>query len=124
MLSEWLLIREWCERAPRTRHPLLRARYADLAWEIARFRRAELSVRAAVAMARMAIVGYLDAVERRLTPEDLCAWNYIERAIELAARISDTARMQRAKHTAVFFNLGCGYDQTLDASDGHRLAQR
>jgi len=59
-----------------------------------------------------------------LLSEWLLIREWCERAIELAARISDTARMQRAKHTAVFFNLGCGYDQTLDASDGHRLAQR
>jgi lysyl-tRNA synthetase class 1 len=83
------VITEWSGRAGRTRHPLLRAHYADLAWEIPRFRRAELTVRADVTMARTAIDGYLEAVERGLAPEDLYAWNYIERAVELAASIND-----------------------------------
>lgn len=97
------VIQEWSNRAVSARHPLLRARYADLAWEVARFRRSELTRRADVIMARVAVDGYLDAVERSLTAEDLYAWVYIERALELAASISDAARVQRAK--AVLFRF-------------------
>ena len=32
------IIDQWSTRARTTRHPLLRARYADLAWEVARYR--------------------------------------------------------------------------------------
>ena len=33
------VIEQWCSRAETTRHPLLRARYADLAWEVMRYRK-------------------------------------------------------------------------------------
>ena len=35
--DEWT-ISEWSQRARSTPHPVLRARYADLAWEVAKFR--------------------------------------------------------------------------------------
>src|SRR5437588_9684428 len=37
------VIQQWSERAGTARHALLRARYGDLAWEIAKFRRGELT---------------------------------------------------------------------------------
>src|SRR5207302_1236876 len=87
------VIQQWSERAGTARHALLRARYGDLAWEIAKFRRGELTRPPDVAMARIAIDGYLDAVDRGLTANDVYAWIYLERAIELAATISDAARI-------------------------------
>lgn len=101
------VIQQWSNRAATARHALLRARYADLAWEIARFRRSELTRRADVAMARTAIDGYLDAVERSLTAEDLYAWVYIERALELAVSINDGARVRRAKAVLFRFQAEC-----------------
>ncbi len=101
------VIQEWSTRASAARHPLLRARYADLAWEIAKFRRNELTHRADVVMARIAVDGYLDAVERGLTAEDLYAWVYIERALEFAALIRDTERVQRAKAILFRFQAEC-----------------
>jgi lysyl-tRNA synthetase class 1 len=71
---------QWCFRGRTTRHPLLRARYADLAWEVTRYRK-DLARRPDVAIARSAIDGYLDAVEGTLFVDDIYAWNYVERAI-------------------------------------------
>ncbi|HEY1726386.1 MAG TPA: ATP-binding cassette domain-containing protein [Steroidobacteraceae bacterium] len=86
------IIEQWCSRAQTTRQPLLRARYADLAWEITRYRK-DLARRPDVAMARSAIDGYLDAVEGTLFVDDVYAWNYVERAIDLAASIGDRGRV-------------------------------
>jgi lysyl-tRNA synthetase, class I len=55
------LWRAWARGA---QHPVLRARFADLAWELARFRHAKIKRRPDVACARAAIDGYLDAMER------------------------------------------------------------
>lgn len=98
------ILEEWVKRAGAARHPLLRARYADLAWEVARFRRKELACRPDVSMARIAIDGYLEAIERDLAPDEFITWNYIERALELAASINDASRVSRAK--AILFRFG------------------
>lgn len=132
------VIQEWSTRASAARHPLLKARYADLAWELARFRRSELTCRADVAMARIAADGYLDAVERSLTAEDLYAWVYIERALELAVSINDPERVRRAKAVLFRFQAECeargpytfwrfdeiawSQAQALDLSDDDRAA--
>ncbi len=100
------ILGQWSSRAQTTRHPLLRARYADLCWEIARFRK-DLAVRPDVVMAQSAIDGYVDAVEGTLFVDHIYAWNYVERAIELAASIGDQARVQRAKATLFKFRASC-----------------
>jgi hypothetical protein len=101
------IIEQWSARAQTTRHPLLRARYADLAWEVTYYRRKELERRPDVAMPRTAIDGYLDATEATLFIDDIYAWNYVERAIELAASIRDQGRLQRAKAMLFKFRAAC-----------------
>jgi Domain of unknown function (DUF4209) len=100
------IIEQWRSRAQTTRHPLLRARYADLAWEVTRFRE-DLGRRPDVTMARSAVDGYLDAVEGTLFVDDIYAWNYVERAIELAASIRDPGRLSRAKAILFQFRAAC-----------------
>lgn len=101
------IIEQWSARAQTTRHPLLRARYADLAWEVTQYRRKELARRPDVGMARSAIDGYLDAVEGTLFIDDIYAWNYVERAIELGASVNDKGRLQRAKAILFKFRIAC-----------------
>jgi lysyl-tRNA synthetase class 1 len=100
------IIEQWRERAQAARHPVLRARFADLAWEIAAFRQ-ELAIRPNADSARIAIDGYLDAVEQHRTGDDFDAWNDLGRAVELAARIKDAARLQRAKQVLFDFRADC-----------------
>lgn len=102
-------IREWGRRAQAARHPVLRARYADLAWEVAKYRvaaardnpQAAVPMRPDAVNARLAIDAYLEAVDRKLALDVFAAWRYLGRAVELAATVSDADRLQRAK-TAVF----------------------
>jgi hypothetical protein len=101
------IIQQWTARAQTTRHPLLRARFADLAWEITRYRRKELALRPDASLARIAIDSYLDALDGTLFVDDIYAWNYVERAIELAASINDQARLQRAKAILLIFRAAC-----------------
>ena len=101
------IIQQWSTRAQATRHPLLRARYADLAWEVTQYRRKELALRSAVVMAQRAIDGYLDAVEKSLFNDDIYAWNYVEpRCIGLAASPQGSASIiQRAKPLPLCLNF-------------------
>ena len=106
-LADAEIIQQWSDRARTTRHPLLRARYADLAWEITGYRRRDLALRPDVDMARIAIDGNLDAAEDGLVSDDIYAWNHVERAIQLAASINDAGRIQRGKAVLFRFRADC-----------------
>lgn len=115
------IIVEWSRLACQLQHPVLRARYADLAWEIARFRDARARddqesarpIRPDVENARIAVDAYLDAVECRLAHEVFDAWRYTWRAIELAASIRDEEQLRRAKAVAFAYRDACeGADPT------------
>jgi hypothetical protein len=98
-------IREWSRRARHAEHPVLQARYADLAWEVAKYRlvaapkgaEAPKPIRPNADDARRAIDGYIDAVERGLAHDVFDAWRYLGRAVKLAATIGDADRLRRAK---------------------------
>jgi hypothetical protein len=99
IISEW----QWIARS--AEHPVLRARYADLAWEVAKFRvavarntkEARAPIKPDADDAAHAIDGYLQAVERNLAHEVFDAGHYFGRAVELAASINDGDRLRRAK---------------------------
>ena len=108
-------IREWARRARASQHPVLRARYADLAWEVAKFLKAKAREKAQAVppfqpdaeSARLAIEAYLEAVEQGLAQEVFDAWRYLGRAVELAATIRDEALLQRAKAAAFAYREAC-----------------
>ena len=99
------IINEWQWIARSAEHPVLRARYADLAWEVAKFRVAAARktketpapIKPDADDAAEAIDGYLHAIEANLAHEVFDAGRYLGRAVELAASINDGERLQRAK---------------------------
>lgn len=103
------IVVEWERLAQSAQHPVLRARYADLAWEMSKFRvatarqtpQAPSPVAPDRTDADMAIDAYLDAVDRQLAHEVFDAGRYLGRAVELAATLNDKDRLLRAK-VAVF----------------------
>jgi hypothetical protein len=109
------IIVEWSRLAKEAHHPVLRARFADLAWEIARFRDSAARenqdsarpLRPDVDNARTAIGSYLEAVQRRLAHETFDAWRYLGRAVELAATIRDGAGVDRAKVATFAYRHEC-----------------
>ena len=113
------IITEWSRLASAVQHPVLRARYADLAWEVAKFRTSAAPeagqtmapIRPNPANARLAIDAYLDAVDGKLARDVFVAGAYIGRAVELSATIRDPQRMQRAKDTLF------AYRATAEATD-------
>jgi hypothetical protein len=97
----------WGARAGGVVHPAIRARYADLAWEIGRYRKRPakdresskppVTVDISFTLAQTAIDGYLDAIERDLVERDFAAWMFLDRAIALATALKDKGRTARAK---------------------------
>ncbi|MBI2803130.1 MAG: hypothetical protein HYX63_23165 [Gammaproteobacteria bacterium] len=116
------VLAHWISRSENARHPTLRARFSDLAWEIGRFlsrkpKAGETSTRPPISisigheLARRAIDGYLETLSRALFEDEYHAWQFLDRAIELASSINDQERCTKAK-SALF-----AYQQTIESSN-------
>jgi hypothetical protein len=92
------VIAHWLARTNETRHPVLRARYADLAWEIGTHKK--LAVRITREVAIQAIDAYLESVSRKLYDDEHVAWVWIDRAAELATTTRDERRFRAARAAA------------------------
>lgn len=106
-IDEAILTR-WISRAVNSKHPVIRARYADLAWEVGRYLnraargrqnppKQQRTIDLPLALAQTAIEGYLDAVERGLGEDEHQSWKFLDRAITLSISLNDRARIDRAK---------------------------
>ncbi|RZM91463.1 hypothetical protein CWO91_41110, partial [Bradyrhizobium genosp. SA-3] len=108
-------IDHWAARARSLKHPFLRARYADLAWEMSGLigkRRRDVDD------ARIAIDAYLDAIQRMA--EDHEHVRFAIRALDLAVLIRDKDRTDRARaalmgvHRSLMQNKGGLWWYTVD----------
>lgn len=84
-------VEHWSERARNLKHPVLKARYADVVWELGRF--ITKSGKRDVEMARIAVDAYIDAITRRLDDHTTTAFTSAKRAVDLAAQINDPERI-------------------------------
>ncbi|MGK5035414.1 DUF4209 domain-containing protein [Janthinobacterium sp. LB3P118] len=105
------IVEYWKARSEQTPHPILRSRYADLAWEIGRIwnreHPSEPQVQLPRELAQRAIDAYLESA-KLLNPgahlELFKAWEFVDRALDLAIRIKDKPLAERAKAFAFDFN--------------------
>jgi len=102
------MVRYWVERAKVAAHPLLRARYADLAWDFAR-RIARQACSHEIP--RIAIDGYLEAVQKQLFKHDVHAFDHLSRALVLAASLKDEERMITVRNEILSFEDHHATDQ-------------
>jgi len=102
------VLAHWMDRAHHSQHPLIVARYADLAWEIGKYLRrapdrrpACAAPRATVALTadlpRMAIDGYLAARGVNGFKDEHATWMGLSRALMLAAGLGDAERVAAVK---------------------------
>lgn len=105
------VIEYWKARSEQTPHPILRARYADLAWEIGRIWKQEHPGQPPIALprelAQCAAVAYLDSVKLADTSVPLQlfkAWRFLDRALGLALLIQDVKLIEKVKTAAFDFN--------------------
>ncbi len=120
------ILAHWIARAASAKHPVISARYADLAWEIGRYlkrptkdrrdsAKSLLTLDIPVSLAQSAIDGYLDAVERGLAEDEHHSWKFLDRAIGLSISLNDKGRTARAK-AALF-----GYYRKMASGNGKFL---
>lgn len=102
------IIQHWIKRSEQTPHPTLKARYADLAWEMGRYWNRTHSNQTPIdissALAQRATEAYLESVASEITESDYQAWRFIDRAIDLALVAKNQALQQRAKEAAFIFH--------------------
>jgi hypothetical protein len=88
------VINYWTHRAHRSRHPVMRARYADLLWELPRQLK---DAKRDAEMARIAVDSYLEAVEAHRYSHPVSAIAKSRRALEVALSLNDSLRVERAR---------------------------
>jgi Domain of unknown function (DUF4209) len=87
------VLAHWRRRINEVKHPLLRARYADLCWV---FGKKCSGTKEPISTARIAIDSYIDIVEGDLFQHGTTGIRYVRRGLELARRIGEKARIKRA----------------------------
>lgn len=93
--AETEILSLWTRRAKTLKHPVLKARYADLAWDLSR---ATANVRADPEMARTAIDAYLASLACNLRIDAHSRFHAAIRALDLAAMTHDVPRVGLAKN--------------------------
>lgn len=97
----------WTERARSCLHPVMRARYADLHWELSK---RLPNVRRDVDMARVAIDSYLEAGGSRRYDHVLTCTRKAKRALEIGLAINDPTRVDRARDLILALDDGTADD--------------
>lgn len=87
----------WAQRARTITHPVLKARYADLTWDMSR---AIAKTNPDPDMARIAIDSYLESLTKKLRSDEHSGFEAAIRALDLAITINDIPRRDAAR-TAV-----------------------
>jgi len=98
----------WSDRARHCMHPVMRARYADLVWEVSK---KVDGTRRDVTMARAAIDSYLEACELRRYDHELTRISKAQRALEISLTINDAARIDRARDLLLALDDGTADDE-------------
>jgi hypothetical protein len=93
----------WENRAKSVANPVMRARYADLVWDLQKpitkgKRRRQHQY------ALIAIDAYLEATEKRLYTMDIEAVGWLRRALDLSLKLKDAERTKRVVDSMLTFN--------------------
>jgi hypothetical protein len=92
------LLKYWEKRMAAVTHPLLRARYADLVWDLSK---KSCDAKPPIEAARIAIDGYVAASRLADKKTDMQASDRLQRGMKLAVSIGDTVRSEQARDALV-----------------------
>lgn len=93
-------VAHWKARAIATTNPIMRARYADCAWDLEKAISGENPHHE---FARMAVCAYIDATENRLYSSNINGVEWLARAYSLAKAINDPALVPRTVEAILAF---------------------
>jgi lysyl-tRNA synthetase class 1 len=105
------VIAHWAMRACTVHHPAIKARYADLTWDMARVMGAH---RRDPEMARLAIDAYIASSSEQYRPVFHTRFDAVDRALELAIFLKDPDRIDAARKA--FMEL---HRESMKGKEGH-----
>src|SRR5262249_17346867 len=85
-------VSHWETRAKNCAHPVMRARYADLVWDL---KRVIASEKPNIDFVRIAIDSYLEAADKKRYSMEMFGIQWLRRALNLSLTIHDTERTKR-----------------------------
>jgi len=91
----------WGQRSLESKNPMMRARYADAAWDLAGV---IANVKPNHEHARAAIDSYIEATDGSLYTIEVEAANWLSRALSLARSVQDKSRIQNAVDAILAFH--------------------
>lgn len=92
------VISHWQDRTKQVTDPVMKARYADLIWDL---KKAITGQPAPYEYAQVAIDAYMEATQKRLCSTELAGAHWLNRALSLALSINDRQRTSQVV-TAIF----------------------
>jgi len=95
----------WDRRAREARHPTLRARYGDVAWDFGR----RLKIDVSSDLPRIAIDATVECAEQKLFEHCVEGFRQLDRALRLALSLRDAERIARVANTLIAYE-----DQTAE----------
>src|SRR5207244_5816543 len=90
----WLdpaIVKYWETRMTTAKHPLLRARYADLVWDLSK---AACGLKPPIDAARLAIDGYVAASALADADSAMAASDRLQRGLRIAVSVGDQTRAE------------------------------
>ncbi len=88
------IIQYWAERAKASKHPVLRARYADLVWD---FSKVVTNKSPHYTMAQIVIDSIIEIAQRNYHKHETAVIKKLERALSLAAMLNDSSRIEKVR---------------------------
>lgn len=101
------ILDHWITKAHESKHPVLRARYADLVWDLTQ---PTTDSRPDVSMAHISIDSILEIAKKDLHTREADVKFKLRRALNLALSISDVKRIESVRDTIIDFEAKIGDD--------------
>ncbi len=94
------IIQYWSERAMASKHPVLRARYADLVWD---FQRVITNESPHYSMAQIVIDSIIEIAQRNCYAPEVNVKRKLERALSLASALNDNSRIKKVTDATIAY---------------------
>ena len=94
------IINYWTERARTTKHPVLRARYADLVWD---FQKVVTNESPHYSIAQIVIDSTIEMAQRNCCAPEVNVIRKLERALSLACALNDSSRIEKVAVTIIAY---------------------
>jgi hypothetical protein len=104
------IIQYWIKRAKASKHPVLRARYADLVWD---FQKVVTNESPHYSMAQIVIDSIIEITKRNFYKPEVNAIKKLKRALSLASALNDNSRIKKVADATIEYEDAITDDSKL-----------